>query len=354
MTTLSTLVAGSLLLSGCVTAEKTDDLAASMGDASPVATADSTNPAGMVLPYGEITDMELTADVVAIRSGDTLNFYNATALADLSSPDTAGKTTAANELAAAQLHSETLASECADITAFAGTFVAACENKIYFFPADDPSNVSSLELADRATTAVLLSTGELITAADDNTTLRVIKDWEAGSDDYKVSEITTEKPTDQLLASSLEGAPDRVVRINRENTIIQDIHWADQEAGGILRMGKGVGQIASGPQGMILAADSIGNQTGLYSTDEVIRLHQLSPVAGHPWDAAWDSANEWAWVSATEAGVLNGYDISRGTFVEQASFDAIADAQNFVITNDGVIVAGSASGGGLQVIAQKS
>lgn len=352
MTTLSTLVAGSLLLSGCVTADQTDDLAESMGDASPVATAGSTNPAGVVLDFNEITDIELTAEVVAIRSGDSLSFYDVSALAALSNANTADAT--ANSLSTAELHEESLPSNCADITAFAGTFVTACEDTVYLFPATDPTDSSTLELADRATTAVLLSTGELITAADDSTTLRVIKDWEVDSNNYEVTEITTEKPTDQLVASSLSGAPDRVVRINREYTIIQDIHWADEEPGGILRMGKGVGQIASGPQGMVLAADSIGNQAGLYGTDEVIRLHQLSPVAGHPWDVAWDSANEWAWVSATEAGVLSGFDISRGTFVEQASVNAIADAQNFVITDNGMIIAGSASGAGLQIITENS
>lgn len=333
---------GALTLTGCARHEQAEDLGAAMGNASPERSEQSVSPAGTVLEYAAVTDMEATAQVVALRTEDTLRFYEEDRLVDA---------TNAGDLKGALLAEDTDIAGCVDLTAFAGSFVLACGDTLRIYDAEDAAAPEVLSLQQPATTAVLLSSGELVTGSVDSNEVQLISQWEPGAAEYEAEAIAMERPTDQLVAASLDGEPDRVVRINREYTIIQDVQWWDEAAGGILRMGKGVGQIAAGPEGMVLAADSIGNQAALYASDEVIRLHQTAPVPAGPWDVAWDSAQDWVWVSATGASELAAYSVETGTFVEQRTAPAVADAQNVVVTDAGVVLAASATGAGLQVLA---
>ena len=140
------------------------------------------------------------------------------------------------------------------------------------------------------------------------------------------------------------------MRLNRFDTTIQDIQLAKSRQGGTLRVGLGVGQAAFGEDGLVLASDATGDQLLVYTTGEVVRLHQTVPTDATPWAVAWDPAHKFAWITSTEANTATAYDISKGVPREQRKVSTVADAQNMVSLDDGTLLIGSASGAGLHIV----
>ena len=112
----------------------------------------------------------------------------------------------------------------------------------------------------------------------------------------------------------------------------------------------GVGQIAAGEDGLVIASDTLGDQVAVYTATDVIRLHQTAPVAASPWGVAWDAGRDLAWVASTTGNVLASYDISSGVPEQVHTLTSVADAHHIAVLPDGTLIAVSATGDGLQVI----
>ncbi len=333
VTALAALTAASLLLVSCNAGPNPEvpDLGNAVAEVSPP----STSPAGEVIAlpasWAEVSDMEAAGDILGLRSETTL------AIGTL------------GQLRTGDVTEVELPANCGDLNASADTFVLACGDRVLLVDAAT-GDVEMRSLAntdaDPAESAVLTSTGELVVgSAEDNKVLV----FEAGSDE-PAETITVAGQTSQLLAVPVEGTDDSVVRSSFTSTTIQDIHWRDGEQGGTLRVGLGIGQMAVGDNGVVLASDNRGGQIAVYTATDVVRLHQMTPVAGSPWGVAWDSERDLAWVSTTTDNLLHGLDLSTGVPEEKVTLDTVADVHNVIALADGTLVLASATGEGLQII----
>ncbi|AIG64120.1 hypothetical protein CATYP_05185 [Corynebacterium atypicum] len=240
---------------------------------------------------------------------------------------------------------------CGPVTAGADgtTFVVACQDQARLYRTDALSTPELVSLgALRAQQAVLAESGEIFFG---NAT-----DAEVGihHPDGTEETVSVEEPTDQLVAVPVASGPSGIVKAWREHTTVQDLDWTNEppREGGRLRMGLGVGTIAPGTDGLMLASDTVGKQVAVYTVGDVIRLHQTHPTDGTPWAVAWDATNELAWVSLTDTQVLQAFKISSGVPEPAASHPAIADAQFLTALSDATLVAVSATGAGVQFISE--
>ncbi|GAB3710152.1 hypothetical protein [Corynebacterium nasicanis] len=330
VTALAALAASSLLLGACGSGPTNPEIP-DLGNAEPVASPAAGSPAGRVIDTAlEVSDMEAAGDIIALRAGPTLT------LGTLAEHD-AGTTTEV-----------TVPADCADLTASPDTFVLACGAEVLLIDAASGDLRDTVTVADTdaapASSAVLTSTGELVVGSGESDRVVVFQDGEAQRS------ITVAGKTSQLLAVPVTGADDAVVRTNHSNSTIQDIHWREGRQGGTLRVGLGIGQAVAGDEGMVLASDNRGGQLAVYTADNVVRLHQTTPVSPSPWAVAWDSERRVAWISTTGDNQLRAFDLSTGVPEEVGTLDSLADAHSMLVLADGTLVVASASGAGLQVI----
>lgn len=301
-----------------------------MGNAVPEVSPVATNPDGEVLDLGaEISDMEVTDDVIGVRATDSLQFGT---VEDFQG----GSTTQVD-----------IDPTCADLTANAGNFVLACGPEVLIFDSADPAEPVSWPMDTEATAAALTSTGELITG---NTVDAEVRVHRRGED---AETIPVAETTDQIVAAQMEGEPDSVARINRANTIIQNVDWANDRQGGTLRVGVGVGQVAAGEAGLFIVSDTLGPQIAVYTSEDAVRLQQTAPVDASPWGVAWDPARKLAWTATTANNTATGYDISNGVPIAETEIATVADAHNIAVLSNGTFVAASATGDGLQIVPQE-
>lgn len=296
-----------------------------MGNATPAESPQEVQPDGQVVPFEEVLDVDVTGDTLGVRTADSLHI---------------GSLEQITSNAARQIP---LDSSCTDVTANANTFVVTCGDTIHTI---SPNSEDSVIAEAPMESAVITTTGEIITASSETNRAWVYDDGEL-IDDFPVQD-----PTDELVAvAHRDGQPDSVVRINRENTTIQDIDWESGRGGGTLRVGVGVGTIAPGEDGLVLASDTLGPQIAVYTTGEVVRLHQTAPVADSPWAVFWDTNRQLAWAVSTGTNTACGYDISQGVPLQRAEVRTVPDAKSAVALPDGTLVLGSATGAGIQVVA---
>lgn len=303
--------------------DKADDLAVNMGNASPAASPDATDPTGEVHEYEAVRDLDSTGDLLGVRTDGAL---------------TVGTL---EEVLAGSARRYDLDDSCGDSSANAGAFVVACGGTIHTFRQDGEDTFSTDQPVSVAT---LTSSGEVIGGSDTERTVWVFKDGNLERS------FAVARETAQIQAVPVDGQPDSVVRTNAFDTTIQDLDWGSGRQGGTLRVGLGVGKIAGGEDGLVLAADSTGSQLLVYTSDDIIRLHQMAPVAEGPWDVSWDSRDRLAWITSTATNAATGYDISRGVPLERARVRTVADPQSITTLDDGTVVIASATGDGLQVI----
>lgn len=313
-----------------------------MGNAEPADSPAAENPDGEVVEFEAIDDIDATVTasgeepVLAVRAGGTLF------------------TGALESISKGEGEEISISPEAADVSANAGRFavVRAGDNEVDLITPGD-GDATAIPVDEKVTVAAPLSSGGVI--AGSNETERVwVYDQEGNEQDtFKVA-----RPSDFIVAAAAaasdpdsEEAADRVVRVNRFDTTIQDLQVDNARQGGTLRVGLGVGKVAFGEDGLVLAADATGDQLFVYTTDEVIRLHQTVPTDPSPWDVAWDPARKLAWITSTEANTVTGYDISQGVPVEKLKYNTVASPQSLIALDDGTLVIGSATGDGLQIIA---
>lgn len=303
-----------------------------MGNAVAVPSPAATDPAGRIVELSAernlVTDMERAGEVLALRTDTSLSVGT---LADIEA-DTADVL----EIDAA----------CGDLTATGDTFVLPCGTDVHLIAAAAPVLGEVVTLDQPATAAALTSTGELLvgSAAEENISIY--------REDEDPANFNVEGATTQMITVPVEGAADAAVRTWNPETLIQDVDWQDNQQGATLRVGLGVGQMAAGADGLLLVSDTAGSQLAVYTTEDVIRLHQTMPVDESPWGLAWDESNDLAWIASTAENTVTGFDISQGEPEERAKFNTVADAKNILVLADGTLLAASESGDGLQVIEQ--
>nr|WP_256478041.1 hypothetical protein [Corynebacterium stercoris] len=303
-----------------------DELAVNMGDASPVASppvADRAALPGAVIEFEAIRDLDTTEGLVGLRTESALHVGTL------------------DEIEAGTAKTYELGAACGDVSANAGTFAIGCGDAIRLFTS---SGEETIQTDVPVTAATVATTGEVLAGSDTERSVWLFRDGELAKT------FSVARETDQIQAVPVAGQPDTVVRTNSFDTTIQDMDWQEGRQGGTLRVGLGVGKVAAGENGLILAADATGSQLLVYTSDDIIRLHQMAPVPESPWDAAWDSRDRLAWAASTAGNRASAYDISRGVPLERASLATVADPQSIAVLDDGTVLIASASGGGLQVI----
>ncbi|WJY97587.1 hypothetical protein CFOUR_05850 [Corynebacterium fournieri] len=321
--------AATLTLSACGASpaakieEAGGEAAASMGSAEPVRSPASANPAGKVVDFDPVRDLDITDGRIGVRTQDALT---------IGTPE---------EIEQGRGARHELDESCGEASANAGTFAVACDGEIKLFGQRE----ETISTDKPVTAATVASSGEVLAASDSER-----KVWVFDGGELKDT-IDVARETDQLQAVPVDGQRDSVVRTNRFDTTIQDVDWSGSRQGGTLRVGLGVGKVRGGEHGLVLAADSTGNQIHVYTTDDIIRLQQSAPVPEAPWDAAWDRAQRLAWVSSLTSNTATGYDISQGVPVRKKHFATVADAQSMITLDDGTVLAASASGDGIQFVA---
>ncbi|MCT1492711.1 hypothetical protein M3G47_03280 [Corynebacterium sanguinis] len=321
-----TLLASAVGLSACQSAAGGGDageLAVNMGNAEAQPSPPATDPAGRVVDFAAVQDLDATGDTLAVRAGDTL---------------TVGTFEQVTSGTATEYQ---LDPACGDASARAGSFVVACGSQVRIF---DSTGERSFDTPAPASVAAVTASGDVVTGSADERTVRIYRDGD------EVSNFGVARETDQLLTVPREGAADTAVRVNHFDTTIQELDLEGGRQGGTLRVGLGVGGVATGGDGLVLAADNTGSQLLVYTVSDIIRLQQSAPVAQNPWGVTWDDESALAWVTSTATNTAEGYDISQGVPLKAAEARTIADAQNMVTLDDGTLVIASASGDGLQVI----
>jgi len=303
--------------------ELADELAVNMGDASPIESPPATDPAGEVHEYEPVLDLDTTDGLITVRTADAI---------------TVGTL---DEILGNTAKSWPLEAECGDVSANAGVFAVGCGTTVRTFTT---SGADELAVEHPATTATVTTSGEILAASNEERNVWVYRDGEL------IKTISVARETDSIQAVPVDGKPDTVVRTNSFDTTIQDLDWTGGRQGGTLRVGLGVGKIAGGEQGLVLAADTTGNQLLVYTSDDIIRLHQTAPVPESPWDVAWDAADRLAWVASTSSNLVTGYDISRGVPLERAQLRTVADVHSTISLDDGTLLLASATGDGIQII----
>lgn len=300
-----------------------------MGNAEPVVSPAATDPAGDVIEldsaYSNVEDMEKAGDHIALRSGSTLAIG--------SIDDFRENAPTRSEIDAA----------CGDLTATPDEFVLACPDGVHIFSASSGQETEIVATSAPVSTATKTSDGTIIAGVtDENRALRL-----SGGEE---KDFSTEYDSTEMVSVPVDGREDAVLRTNSRLTIIQDLKWADANAGAILRVGKGVGQLAPAEHGMALATDNIGSQLMVYLADDVVRLQKTIPVDESPWGVTYDSQNRQAWVTSTADNQLVAWDIAAPSMKEVERFNTVANALNVVVLDSGAKVVASATGDGLQVI----
>lgn len=315
----ASFAASALLLAGCGQPPGVPEEVPDMGNAEPAQSPPTSDAEGEVVDFPAVEDLEVTSDTIGVRADGKLRLGTL------------------DEIKGGNGFSFDLADSCGDVTANEGSFAVVCDGTVRIFTGPDERSFTPEE---PVTVAAPLPDGKVVAGSDDTA-----KAWVFDQDGSQIDQITVARPTDFILA---EG--ETVVRLNRFDTTIQDIQLDKSRQGGTLRVGLGVGQAAFGEDGLVLASDATGDQLFIYTTDEVVRLHQTVPTDPTPWAVAWDPAHKFAWITSTESNTVTAYDISKGVPREQRKLGTVADAQNMVSLDDGTLLLASSSGAGLQII----
>ena len=306
-----------------------DPNSAVYGQAEPADSPAAQKPAGKVLDFADVSDTAAVGDVLAVRTKDTLAVGTQ------------------DDFESSQASRIDLAEHCGDLTASSQHFLLACGDKVLVLDPQKPNSPQELAVDEEApvTVAAEASTGEIFVGSADSATIGVYKDGE------RTTDISVEGGSDQLISVPNPDGADGIVRVLRHDSTIQSLDWEKDRAGGRLRVGQGVGQIAGGDGAVVVASDTVGKRIAIYTASDVIRLHQFGNTEGTPWAVAWDNERALAWITTTDNNLLHAYSVSTGVPELAGSVATVANAHNIAVLSDGTLVAASASGDGLQFIA---
>ncbi|WP_295625967.1 hypothetical protein [uncultured Corynebacterium sp.] len=302
------------------------EVSAGMGNATPkpAASSDAAEPAGEVTALDAgVTGALRVGDRILLRAGDSV----------LSgTPDDPAMDV--NDVDAA----------CGELAPAGDVAVLPCPDGIHVLTSDG-SGTAVIGRGDAYTAAVGLSDGRIIGHRADSDRVDVF-----GADGEHADDFAVSRHGSQLLSvpSDRDGAV--LVEVNRPETSLHEIILDESRAGSGLRAGIAVGPVDVGSDGTIAAVDARGGQLLIYTADDVIRLHNSTPVPEGPWAVMVDVPRGLVWVTSTVDGLLTAYDITTGTALQAAQLPTVADAQALAPAGRGGLVAYSATGDGAQVI----
>ena len=306
-----------------------DPNSAVYGQAEPADSPAAQEPVGKVVDFDAVSDTAALDDVLAVRTKNTLSIGTQ------------------EEFESSKAPSIDVSEHCGDLTASPQHFVLACGDKVLLFDPQKPDSPQELAVEEETpvTVAAEASTGEIFVGSADSASIGVYEEGE------RTAEISVEGGSDQLISVPNPDGADGIVRVLRQDSTIQSLDWEKDRAGGRLRVGQGVGQIAGGDGAVVVASDTVGKRVAIYTASDVIRLHQFGNTEGTPWAVAWDNERTLAWVTTTDNNLLHAYSVSTGVPELVGSVATVAGAQNIAVLGDGTLVAASATGDGLQFIA---
>lgn len=294
-----------------------------MGNATPAPlSAEAGEPAGEVA--------EFTADVTsAVRYGDS--FISRAGDQLFAGPDDEPNR-----------NSREISSECGELSATDDVVVLPCPDGIHVL-AQDGDSAAVVGQGSAYTSAVGLPDGRIIGHRADSNRVDVYDPKGEQSADFTVSSHGS-----QMLA--MPGDDDLLLEINVPETSITEIQLDEERSGSSLRIGIGVGKVAAGDNGVIAAADTMGNQLMIYTATDVIRLHQMFPVDDSPWAVHIDNDRELVWITSTATATLTGWDISGGTGIKVAELPVVESPLSLTEDGSGGFVVFSGEGHGAQSI----
>ncbi|MDK8477343.1 hypothetical protein QP933_09105 [Corynebacterium pseudodiphtheriticum] len=306
-----------------------------MGNATPVPSSTQVDASGLVgeviarPEFSEVSDMAVAGKNLALRMPDSLWLGTVDELADAGSVID-------------------IAAECGELTATEQHFILACGDFLQVIPAGEAKAERITPKVDfPITAATRMNNGDLVVASEKSAEVAMVTPT-----GEVISRFTAAAPTDQLVHVESKSHGEQLVRTWREDTTIQNLDWRNERGGGTLRVGLGVGEIAVGDEGLVLATDARGEQLAVYTALDVIRLHQTVPAPAGPWAVAWDSERDVAWTASTKENLLTAFRISSGVPQQAGQLKTIPDAQSLVVADDGTVVLASATGHGIQVITE--
>lgn len=319
----SVTVVAALFLTACGGDDTEGEAPGAMGNATPAPlSAEAGEPAGEVAEFSaNITSAVRTGDRFLSRDGDTL--YSGTA----AEPD---------------MNSTDIAPECGELSGYRNTVVLPCSDGIHVL-APNGNTTAVVGQAHSYTSAVGLPDGRIAGHRAESNVIDVY-----GPDGEQSSDFQVSNHGSQLIA--VPGDEDLLLEVNSPETSITEVELGEERSGSSLRVGLGVGKVAAGTNGLIAAADTIGNQLMIYTATDVIRLHQSFPVDESPWAVTVDSERDLVWITSTATGTLTGWDVSSGTGIKVAELPVVEAPHSLTRDGSGGFVVFSGEGHGVQAI----
>ncbi|MGX1595572.1 hypothetical protein ACWIDS_00670 [Dietzia maris] len=189
------------------------------------------------------------------------------------------------------------------------------------------------------TAAALTTDGRLLTGTPQGEI--VVRDAD-GAEQRRIGGLTA---VDRISVAR-DGS---VTALSRPDTVIASIDLESDNAGPLLRAGKGAGQLDEFGERSVVASDTLGGTLLVYSTSPV-RLHQQFPVAAAPWAVAEDTSRGLVWVTSTGTNTVQAYDLGDGVGIQRADIPTVRQPDSLAVTDSGTVVVGSADGAGLHLI----
>lgn len=188
------------------------------------------------------------------------------------------------------------------------------------------------------TAASVTPDGRILTGAQDGAV--VVRDAD-GAELHRVPGLTS---VDRITVAR-DGS---VTALSRPDTVIANIDLEADEAGPLLRAGKGAGMVADLGARSVVATDTVGDTLLVYSTSP-IRLHQMFPVQDAPWAVAEDTSRDLVWVTSTGTNTVQAYDLGDGLGEQRMDLATVRQPDSLAVTDSGVVVVGSGDGAGLHL-----
>ncbi len=188
------------------------------------------------------------------------------------------------------------------------------------------------------TTAAMTPDGRILTGTADGEV--VVRD----ADGAELNRLSGLESIDRI-AVARDGS---VTALSRPDTVLASIDLDEEQAGPLLRAGKGAGMLSTFSSGSVVASDTVGDTLLVYSTSPV-RLHQMFPVPSAPWAVAEDPARGLVWVTSTGTNTVRAYDLGDGLGESRADVATVRQPDALAVTDSGAVVVGSGDGAGLHV-----
>ena len=313
-------VSASLLLAGCSSDSKSDDLPTIPAAVAAQSPATSTTPAGSVQQLGvSVVAMvnDTSTGVLAVLTGD-----GTVLLVESAGPPRAVDVAGASNLAAGK----------------PGEILVTVDNAV--IRVDVKSGATTkVEVDGKPQTAARLGDDRLAVGFADGRTS--IIDPNTGS---------TQSITGLVSVDALAVTGESLSALDRRQTSLTDLDLDDRKTGLALRAGDGATNLATDHFGRILVTDTTGGELLVFTSAPLV-LRQRYPVGSSPYAVTYDDRADIAWVTLTGSNEVVGYDLATGIPVEVKRYPTVRQPNSVAADpSTGTLFVGSATGDGLQRI----